>query len=77
MIQHHPQLRMLLVLTCSNITRWEIVWFEDCHISDSDIKLLHHSLQSSGITIDQISLVNSHVTSLSDNKLSELSAPAK
>ena len=60
------------VLTCSNITQWGIVWFKDCYISDRDIKLLHQSLQSSGITIDQLLLENSHVTSLSDNKLGEI-----
>ena len=60
------------VLTCSKVKFWEIVWFKNCYISDSDIKLLHHSLKSSGITIDRLFLTNSHVTSLSDNRLSEI-----
>ena len=63
---------VVTVLTHSKIKYWKKVWFRNCHILDNGIKLLHQSLQSSEITISQLSLVNSDLTSLSDYYLSHI-----
>ena len=70
---------VITMLTCfrSDKKHWEQLWFENCHILDGDIEQLQLKLMPSEITITQFRLVNSHLTSLSDNYLSDIICTCK
>ena len=61
-----------IFLTCSNIKQWKqlILWF--CDIQDAGLRILHHILHSSTITIDELWLNYNFLSSYSDGCLSDI-----
>ena len=59
-------------LTCSSIKHWRELQLSKCSIHDSGIRLLHRSLNGSGVVIDQIWLYNNGLTSSSDGLLCDI-----
>jgi len=60
------------VLTSSSFKQWKWISFGDCHIQDYGIRLLHRSLNNSGVSIDELYFFNNDLTSTSDPLLRDI-----
>ena len=59
-------------LTCSSQKNWKWLDLNSCHIQDYGLRLLHHSLHRSDITIEDIRLDNNDLSSSSDSLLNDI-----
>ena len=66
------------LLTCSSIKNWKELNLNSCHIQDYGIRLLYHSLMAAGdVTIEQLKLRNTNLSSSSECYLSKLAVTCK
>ena len=61
-----------IFLTCSNIKQWKRLNLWACHIREAGLRILHHILHSSTITIEWLGLYNNDLFSSSDGSLSDI-----
>jgi len=65
------------LLTYSSCRNWKELDLESCHIQDYGVRLLHHALYQSTITIDDLWLHNNNLSSSSDRFLSDITISCK
>ena len=61
-----------IFLTCSNIKQWKLLRLGICNIRDADLRILHRTLHSSTITIEELWLGRNDLSSSSDGCLSDI-----
>ena len=68
---------LAILLTCSSCRNWKELDLSSCHIQDYGLRLLHHTLPHSYITIDTLWLHNNDLSSSSDSSLSDITITCK
>jgi len=61
-----------IFLTCCSIKQWNVLNLYNCHIRDAGLRILHHIITSSSITIEKLWLDSNDLSSSSDDYLADI-----